>query len=510
MGTVSSTVCAWLADVLAAADLPEETWLAGLDVDPATLRGSDRQLDWSLFVELCRRFEDQFADRAALLAATGRCARDRFENDAAELPGRFNDPRQLYWTAHHWIRPTAFPAFGSDYQELPDGRVQVSLESPAADPALPVLFEMVQSVLAHLPRLIGHAPARIEAAFTERRAIYTIAPAFPQVDDIQLRRTLDQRITAHASDVIVQLDEAGVLTYVSPNIEALLGFEPADIIGRSASEFLRAGDSSLSWRLITEHMQTRGFGGMHLRTHHRDGSTRWLDLSTREAPSSHQPARFVVVVRDVTEQRRAMRESEDWRDRYEAIIHASGRLVYDWDVSSGTIEFRGKGEHLGFGFDRGGANLWDHLVDVSPADRVRFREELRRAMEAKSSYHIEYAVRPNDPDEIFIENDGYLLLDGEGEVRRIIGFVCDVTAHKRGERALKEQRDLLDRVAAASPEIFYVFDVERWRLTYVNDAVEAAIGISSEELVNRRPTIFREILHPEDLAALDSFPRPPQ
>jgi two-component system cell cycle sensor histidine kinase/response regulator CckA len=387
VGVVSSRVCAWFLDVLEGAGLSTTDWLAGLSVAPEDLREPGGSIDWELFTELCRRFEGRFDAREGLLVAARRTARERFTAAATGLPGGFSDQRQLYWLAENWLRPSLFPDFSGSYEQLADGRLQLTVVGPP-DASVPgVLFEIIQVLLVHAPLLVGQSEARVDAERTEGRATYLILP--------------------------------------SAEVEA--------------------------------------------------------DLRQREA--------------------------EDWRDRYEAIIRASGQLVYDWDMQAGTLEFRGEGDQLGFSFDRNVASLDEYLVDLSLEDRRRFVSELSRAMTAKDHFHFEFTVRPEGRGEIAMQNDGYFLLDDDGEIRRMVGFVSDVSERRRGEQALLEQKDLLDRIASASPEVLYVFDLESLRISYMNDAVEAVLGHPPARFMSGGDDFVAEIVHPDDRSVFAGYRR---
>jgi PAS domain S-box-containing protein len=193
------------------------------------------------------------------------------------------------------------------------------------------------------------------------------------------------------------------------------------------------------------------------------------------------------------------------RDRYQAIAGSSGRLVYDWDAKTGSIEFRGDGEPLGFLPNRSGTDLPDYLVDVSPEDRRRFSAELERATAAKDHFHIEYSTHRPGRQEVVVENDGYFILDDEGEIRRLVGFARDITERRKRENERRDYLDLLDRIASASPEILYVFDLEASRVRFINDAVEVALGYPREEILCGGVEFFRELLHPDDHASYADY-----
>jgi two-component system cell cycle sensor histidine kinase/response regulator CckA len=84
---------------------------------------------------------------------------------------------------------------------------------------------------------------------------------------------------------------------------------------------------------------------------------------------------------------------------------------------------------------------------------------------------------------------------------------CGAGEQKQAGAAPRDYRDLLERIASASPEILYVFDFEAWRLVFINDAIEATLGFTGAEAVRRGPDLFNERIHPDDRATVTEYRR---
>jgi len=498
--TVSTAVCGWFQDILEGAGCAVAGLWDDLPVDPQRFAEAGPSLGWDDFARLCERFEQRFDGREALLAATRRTAQAYYEAGARVFTGGFGDPRQLYWVAHRWVRPAAFPAFTSEFRDLPNGQIHITLAGPV-DASVPAfVFEMIQAALVDVPRLIGQPAANVTAHLAPGRADYTIAWAVGPVDDAHLREMLDQRITAHGGDLIAQIDDDGVFRYVSPNLKTVLGYASQQLIGRNASEFLRTGDSPDLWRRLAEYLSEPGSSGMRIRAEHADGTPRWFDITGRRAPREDDSVRFVLVARDITEQKVAQQESEEWRERYEVAIRASNRLVYDWNLAAGNVEFRGEGDHLGFALEAGGRELWDCLVDVDDDVRDRFRDGLTRAIGAGTAFHLEYAVRPGTLEEVLVENDAYPLFDQDGKIRHVTGFVNDITHRHDTEEALRVSEARYRIVSELTSD--YAFSVRvgpdaSMHREWITEAFERITGYRPDEMSEEE---WKDLVHPDDHA----------
>jgi len=498
LGKVSCTVCGWLIELLDEAGLSTERWLRDLDVAADSLRDPRQQIDWDLFATLCERLDAEFGGREELLAATRRCASARFSRDAARLTGGFTDQRQIYWTAIRWLRPALFPDFDTRYDELPDGRLRLAVEIPADARSCPPLFEMIRDTLVNVPLLVGQPATRVDAEFSERGAVYTITPSSHRDEELRKSAERYRRLTEHASDIIIEIDDEGRIFYASPNCLELLGYPSSDLLDRCIFDFLHPADHTPDRERVSDYLGEKESGGKFFRMRHRDRSWRWFHATAKRAIGPDAVERFIVVGRDVNEQKKAESESEDWRSRYDAIIRASRQLVYDWDAKAGIVEFHGDSESLGLMFDRSGTKLSDYISDLSPEDQRRFTDEFKRALKAKDHFHIEFAVNHPGREEIAIQTDGYFIPDDEGEILRMVGFARDITAHKRAQEALRISEERHRIVSELTSDYSFSVRVNPDRTMvreWITEAFSRITGYEPDEVGEEE---WERLVHPDD------------
>lgn len=85
-----------------------------------------------------------------------------------------------------------------------------------------------------------------------------------------------------------------------------------------------------------------------------------------------------------------------------------------------------------------------------------------------------------------------------------ICVVVDIQDRKRAEAALQESQTFLQRIADASPNILYIYDVQQQRNVYVSGAVQDILGYRAEDLLAMGTDLFAQLLSPEQLAQLIS------
>ena len=108
----------------------------------------------------------------------------------------------------------------------------------------------------------------------------------------------------HSGDVKMLVDLEGMVRYVSPSGERVLGFSPAERVGRSVFDILHADDvpearGALS-RLAEQGVEQRG----ELRVIGRDGVVRWLAFTAQSALEEPSIRGIVVNYFDITERKR--------------------------------------------------------------------------------------------------------------------------------------------------------------------------------------------------------------
>ena len=75
----------------------------------------------------------------------------------------------------------------------------------------------------------------------------------------------------------------------------------------------------------------------------------------------------------------------------------------------------------------------------------------------------------------------------------------DVTRRRAAETALGEGQHLFERVAAAMPNVLYVYDLVEKRNVYVNHQIVTLLGYGVEEIEHAPASFFVDLVHPEDV-----------
>ena len=146
----------------------------------------------------------------------------------------------------------------------------------------------------------------------------------------------------------------------------------------------------------------------------------------------------------LVEREEAVHETAAWRNRHEAVIRASGNLLYELDPGTGSVLWDGDTRSV-LGVKPDSISTVRQWVErVHPEDRIRLKG-LRSMLMSGSISHIalEYRFRKEDGDYTTLGVNAYRIGDPTGDnpgERRVIGFVKDVSEKLRAE----EEREKLE------------------------------------------------------------------
>jgi len=125
---------------------------------------------------------------------------------------------------------------------------------------------------------------------------------------VDSREGLRERTARHDSlslDLVATTSDDGVFLDVNPAFTRVLGYAPAEIVGKSFLAFVHPDDRDRTLALIAAQNETdQSISGFSNRYRCRDGSYRWLDWASHAIPRSRE---LLAVGRDITE-RKALEE----------------------------------------------------------------------------------------------------------------------------------------------------------------------------------------------------------
>jgi PAS domain S-box-containing protein len=136
-----------------------------------------------------------------------------------------------------------------------------------------------------------------------------------------------RRLVEYGWDVINLVDADGTVRYVTPSVERILGYRPADVVDRSFFDFVHPDDHALVARRLRDALQApEPAAPIELRLRHRDGSWRWVEATGVNLLDDPNVQAVLGTYRDITERRHTTEELET-RVRQQAAVADLGQAA---------------------------------------------------------------------------------------------------------------------------------------------------------------------------------------
>lgn len=314
------------------------------------------------------------------------------------------------------------------------------------------------------------------------------------------------------NDWVWEVDANFVFTYSSPKVFDLLGYQPEELLGKTPFALMPTKESR---RIANAYKELAIAGGAfnRLENIYQRINTQIVILETSGVPIFDGEGNFRGyrgVARDITaskQAREALRESEEkfrqlaenidsvfWMTNLDGsqFIYVSPAYEKIWGRSLASVY----------------ASPQSWIDAIHPEDRDRViatgSQELPRGCEGE--YRIIRATsQKNTSGEIrWICDRAFPIKNELGEIYRFGGIAEDITKRKLAEEALKSSQHFIQRIADASPNILYIYDLIEQRNFYVNRQIATILGYTSLEVQELRSTFLQTLVHPSDYPLLEA------
>ena len=154
----------------------------------------------------------------------------------------------------------------------------------------------------------------------------------------RMQRALAEReaqfrlLAENSSDMISRHDMQGNFLYISPASRAVVGYDPAELIGQSFFPLIHPEDVQTVMGLIRSPQWNHSMPSLHYRARQKNGTYVWLETTARIIYDEHNQAIEVQASsRDITERKQSQvalqKAHEDLQDAYDKTIEGWVRAL---------------------------------------------------------------------------------------------------------------------------------------------------------------------------------------
>ena len=299
------------------------------------------------------------------------------------------------------------------------------------------------------------------------------------------------------------------MEFVSPQVRAILGYEPDRFLADPAFWFTLIHPDDLA-RLeasgVLEAADVSTFDEVY-RMQATDGVYRWIhDTSTPVLRDDGQLDHFLGFMIDLTERMQAQEGVRQAEERYRLLVERTPAITYTESIvehyePTSVSSYLSPQIEAVLGYP---IQAWESpgfwLEVIHPDDRDRVMAESVRTNGTLEAYQQEYRMLAQDGREVWIHDESVVVYDAFGKPLYWQGVMLDVTERKHAEDQLRQaeqrHRALIEHIPAVvyreSPE----GDPARF---YISPQVEDLFGYTPD-VWTWTPNFWRDRIHIDDQA----------
>ncbi|ACU02588.1 PAS domain-containing protein [Pedobacter heparinus] len=189
---------------------------------------------------------------------------------------------------------------------------------------------------------------------------------------------------------------------------------------------------------------------------------------------------------------------------YDYVNKATNDAIYDWDIITNNLEWGGAFFRI-FGYLPDGEKFpiqrWIEMIHQSDIDPVT--KSLREALREVTTTHwtAQYRFKRGDGSYAFIEENGYILRNNDGEAIRMIGVLRDITQRTQHELEIKEHLERYNAVSKATSDAIWDYDLLSQKVIW-NNGVKEIFGYEQVEEVYQW---WYDHVHPDDVLEITAL-----
>lgn len=292
--------------------------------------------------------------------------------------------------------------------------------------------------------------------------------------DLQASESRLRSISALTSDLIFSCRRHGDgnfrIDWLAGNAEPAFGFDNATLLAHGCwAGWVSKDDQSLFANSITA-LKPGQSSHIVLRINQHDGSLRYIDTYARveEDPTDQGEQVLYGALHDITERKRIDASLAASEERLRLALTGANDGLWDWNLDTHEVHYSPRW----FGMLGYQANALPSTLDtwiqlLHPDDKERTHQLLSNLIAGRAnSFETEFRMHHQDGHWVDILSRANLATAADGKPmtpHRVVGTHVDISALRQTERALKSNRDFLDKIiSGASEGISVCFSCEEY------------------------------------------------
>jgi len=323
--------------------------------------------------------------------------------------------------------------------------------------------------------------------------------------EARLRSTeiLFRKMVESINDAIYEVSPEGIVTYVSPAIKRILGYEPSEIIGRSFLRFMHPDDRPVLINAFSD-MGSRDYSELQYRYLTKDGELRWVRSSTEPIVEDGLVVGGRGILTDIHSQKMAELSLKASEHRLRMLFERMPQGVIYQDVSGVVTAVNPAAERItGLTmrqiqektYPSWKANLFREDGSFLPPEEYPSMEAFRTGRPVRDMLIRFHNTVENETRWVMVSSEPEFR-EGEEKPFQVFTTITDITGIKQIERELISQKNHTESLLAAIPDQMFILNAEGVFLDF-KPGKEEESAFQPDEFLNRN---VRDVL-PVNLSA---------
>jgi diguanylate cyclase (GGDEF)-like protein/PAS domain S-box-containing protein len=309
-----------------------------------------------------------------------------------------------------------------------------------------------------------------------------------------------QFILDHIKDVVITVDDRGVIRSFNPTGERVFGYVAAEVVGQRI-DMLVPSFLPGHTHTVPEALQrfaatcvdtTLDLAGRELEARRKNGDVFRAEIAVSKAALSRRQL-FVLCLRDVTERRESEQATRESAARYRLLVDHAPEVIVVLDVDAGRFVDANQNAQKFFGLERA------KLLQVGPVDLSPQRQPDGSPSAERAHAYIQQALSGAVPVFEWAHQDAAghevmcevrLVRLPSGKARLLRGSISNISERKRGERMNAAERKVFEQITHHAP-VWKVLAA----ITHYIDA--AGIGMGSVSILAEDRQSFAHMIAPQ-------------
>lgn len=302
-------------------------------------------------------------------------------------------------------------------------------------------------------------------------------------ESLQFNEQRFRALIENSEDLLTLINPDGIVTYISPSAERVLGYTLAQSCGHSAFEIIHPEDIETAQQALQKSLQNPGKTiQLEFRNRNKDGNYVCLSgtlINMLNIPGVNQ---IVANTRDITQHKNA----ENLRQKNAALLAEAQHIAKygNWNLDIASNKFTWSNELYNvFGIEMESFDetfsSYISLIDENDRDYV-LQASLNTQMTGQP-HDLEYSITTLTGEKRIIHDTGYAEHDLTGKVFRVYGTAQNITERKKAAEELIREKNLSNAIINNLTGLFYLLDINgnflRW-----NKNVETVLGYNAAEI----------------------------